>query len=661
MRKRDGAGEAAVTWNTSERAAVRHLAGADGVSLALDDIGAGERTVVIVHGGGQSRSLWRPVARELSSNSLRVVSFDLRGHGESGRAPAHQYRLQDHIADLELLLDGIIGPVSLLGHSFGGKIALCVAASRGPARVESLVLVEATPDMKPDLRAHEFYRETNAGFASLDEAASRVGAYLGRVMSPERMAQVLVKDAAGRHTWPWDMAVLRGMDTASLDRDVLRRAAQELRVPTLLLRTEESHFVDGELESSFRTLTPHLRVEHLAGARHHRPWDPDGQLVPLVVDLVEQGRCAGELIGDADLAGLFSPYRLKGLELQSRFVMAPMTRNHSPDGRVGDDVVKYYGRRAANVGLIITEGIYVPHASAGTYPDVPQLSSDEHVAAWHRVVETVHRRGGRILAQLWHVGAVRRPGGPPVATAPVVSPSGLGLHGQTVGTPLSADGVGEIIDAFAAAAANAKRAGFDGVEIHAAHGYLIDQFHWAQTNHRRDRLGGDLRARSTFGALVASAVREAIGPGAVISYRFSQWKSTDYGARVVESPDELADMLAPIVAAGVDVLHASTRRYWEPAFEGSARTLAGWAKRVTGLPVIAVGSVGVRSQFRPRGDETDQSVSLAPMVQLVSEGEIDLMALGRSLLSDPEWTSKVRHGRPETIRWYRKAHEATLW
>lgn len=337
-----------------------------------------------------------------------------------------------------------------------------------------------------------------------------------------------------------------------------------------------------------------------------------------------------------------------------------MTRNFSPGGLPGPGVFEYYERRARQVGLIISEGMYIPHPSAGTYRHVPEWSATAAVSAWQPITAAVHAQGARIIAQLWHVGGVRRPSRPPIADAPVVSPSGRDLKGITVGEPLTVAEIDALVDDYAAAASAAMAAGFDGVEIHAAHGYLIDQFHWVRTNERTDAFGGDIGRRSVFGALVTQAVREALGPEPMLSYRFSQWKLHDYEARLAANPQELARILEPISAAGVDVLHASTRRYWEPAFEGSTRTLSGWTKHLTGLPVIGVGSVGVRSAFRDEVDDAGDPVSLAPLLALVEAGEFDLVALGRALLSDPAWPSKVREGRLDDIRWYQKAHEAVL-
>src|SRR5690606_10899877 len=197
--------------------------------------------------------------------------------------------------------------------------------------------------------------------------------------------------------------------------------------------------------------------------------------------------------------------------------------------------------------------------------------------------------------------------------------------------------------AFAKAAADAKALGFDTVELHGAHGYLIDQFFWAGTNTRTDRYGGaTLAERSRFAADVVAATREAVGPDFPILLRVSQWKQQDYAVRLAPTPREMEQWLGPLVAAGVDILHCSQRRFWEPEFPeidgASGLNFAGWAKKLTGAPTISVGSVGLSgdffSAFQGQGSE---AASLDGLVERMERGEFDLVAVGRALLSDAHW------------------------
>ena len=358
------------------------------------------------------------------------------------------------------------------------------------------------------------------------------------------------------------------------------------------------------------------------------------------------------LLDGVDAAPLFTPFSLSGVELANRFVMAPMTRQSSPGGVPGEDVAGYYARRAAHLGLVVTEGTYVDHPSAGSSDRVPRFYGDDALAGWRRVVDAVHAAGGRIVPQLWHLGAGREAGAPPHPGAPVFSPSGLGPDGTVVGDEPTTAQIDELVASFARAAADARGAGFDGVELHGAHGYLLDQFFWPRTNHRADGYGGSLAGRARIAAEVIAAVRAAVGPDYPLIYRFSQWKAGFYDDRIAENPDELAALLTPLVDAGASALHVSTRRYWLPAFDGSPRTLAGWAKKLTGLPVITVGSVGVPTAFRGGHEGAVPTLSLAPLVELFDRGEFDLVALGRVLLSEPAWVAKLREGRLADIRPY---------
>ncbi len=366
------------------------------------------------------------------------------------------------------------------------------------------------------------------------------------------------------------------------------------------------------------------------------------------------------LLDGADPSPLFTPFHLGDLELRNRFVMAPMTRAHSPNGVPGEDVAAYYERRARHMGLLVTEGTYIDHPSAGTYDRVPRFYGDRSLDGWRRVVDRVHAVGGRIIPQLWHVGVTRSEGADPNPDASVLSPSGLDLNGDPKGVAAGKADLDAIVESFARAAADAKRIGFDGIELHGAHGYLLDEFLWDDTNRRKDGYGGTPAGRVRLSAEVVSAVRRAVGPDFPISYRFSQWKGAHFDARIAGTPIELDQLLSPLAAAGVSIFNVSTRRYWLPAFDGSDRTLAGWTKHITGRPVIAIGSVGVPTAFLAQGGDVAQTLSLRPLVELFERGEFDLVALGRSVLSDAAWVQKLRAGRPDGIRAYEKRHELEL-
>jgi len=347
-------------------------------------------------------------------------------------------------------------------------------------------------------------------------------------------------------------------------------------------------------------------------------------------------------------ASLFEPFTIGNLTLSSRVVMAPMTRGFSPNGVPGPDVAAYYRRRAENgVGLIITEGTLINHPAATDSPNVPNFHGEAALNGWAEVVRQVHEVGGKIMPQIWHIGMTRPIGAEPNPEALPIGPSGLDLDGNVVTKPMTKDEIEQVIQAYADAAANAKRIGFDGVEIHGAHGYLIDQFLWERTNQRTDEYGGDMLKRARFAVEVVKAVRQAVGPDFPVAIRLSQWKTTQYEAKLADTPEKLDQLLTALSDAGVDIFHCSTRRFWEPEFEGSDLNFAGWAKKLTGKTVITVGSVGLDEVFTSlftQGKGAGQK-DLEELLNRLEEHEFDLVAVGRALLADPEWAAKVRDGR----------------
>jgi len=342
---------------------------------------------------------------------------------------------------------------------------------------------------------------------------------------------------------------------------------------------------------------------------------------------------------------LFTPFSIKNVTLPNRIVMAPMTRSFSPGGIPGEDVAAYYRRRAqGGVGLMITEGTYPPHPAAGFDPKVPRLYGEAALQGWRHVVDQVHAAGGHIFSQLWHLGMQVSSGPPPLDGQHPVGPSG-----EFAMAPLEIDAA---IEAYAQAARSAQEIGFDGVELHGAHGYLIDQFFWEKTNQRTDRYGGDLVARTRFGAEVVREVRRRVGPEFPVALRFSQWKIGDYAAKLVATASELELFLRPLVDASVDIFHCSTRQFWVPEFEGSDLNLAGWTKKVTGKPTITVGSVTLETPLMTGSRALDavRCTGIDALLERLERGEFDLVAVGRALIANPDWAVKVRSGALDQLR-----------
>ncbi|HEY2529820.1 MAG TPA: NADH:flavin oxidoreductase [Xanthobacteraceae bacterium] len=356
-----------------------------------------------------------------------------------------------------------------------------------------------------------------------------------------------------------------------------------------------------------------------------------------------------------DLDVLFSSYRLNALNLPNRVVMAPMTRSFSPGGVPTPAVAAYYRRRAENgVGLIITEGTGVGRPAALNEPEMPHFHGEAALAGWKKVVDEVHAAGGRIAPQLVHVGQKRSKGAPDwTPPAPYESPSGLSVTGEYVGCPMRDADVADTVDAFARAAADAERLGFDGVELMGAHGYLINQFFLEDLNLRSDRYGGPtLLERSRFAIEILKAIRLVVTSGFPVILRLSQWKPKDFNARLAETPQALERWLGLLIDAGADAFHLSQQKFWEPAFPDvdGELNLAGWAKKLTGVTAITVGSVGLSGDvYESFAGKSARAASLDGLLTRLERGEFDLVAVGRALLQDPAWLAKVRQGRVDQI------------
>ncbi len=360
---------------------------------------------------------------------------------------------------------------------------------------------------------------------------------------------------------------------------------------------------------------------------------------------------------------LFNPIKLGSLHLKNRVVMAPMTRTFSPKGIPNELVAAYYARRAKNeVGLIITEGTCVGHKAANGYANVPYIYGKDALSGWKKVVDAVHQEGGKIVPQLWHVGAIRRAGkdAGPDESVSGYSPSGLVAKGKPSGEAMTHEDVKEVVEAFVQAAVDSKKIGFDGVELHGAHGYLLDQFFWADTNERTDEYGGDIAGRTQVVVEIVKKIKERCGQDFPIILRFSQWKQQAYTAKLASTQEELKTFLTPLSDAGVDIFHCSTRRFWEAEFKGSDLNLAGWTKKITGKPCITVGSVGLNSSFidEEKRDMVDKSgvakESFENLANRLNDGEFEMVAIGRALLQDPEWVAKVRDNRLDELSDYSK-------
>ena len=348
---------------------------------------------------------------------------------------------------------------------------------------------------------------------------------------------------------------------------------------------------------------------------------------------------------------LFTPFSIGKLALKNRIVMAPMTRSFSPGHVPGENVAAYYRRRAeASVGLILSEGVSPNAVTATGTPDVPNIVTAAAKAGWKKVASDVKAAGGKMGLQIWHEGPYRNPAKSDHPEIPSWSASGFKVAGKPHWPAMTETEIETAIEEFVAAALATKEAGFDCVEFHGAHSYLIDSFFWSETNLRTDKWGGDWKGRTRMSCEIIRRARAKVGPDFPLIIRLSQWKQQDFTFRLAPTPDEMAAWLGPLADAGADVFHCSQRRFWEPEYpelDGpEGLNFAGWAKKLTAKPTITVGSVGLTGEFvAGMGGESSKPASLDGLLARLERDEFDLVGVGRALIVDPDWALKVRDGR----------------
>lgn len=361
---------------------------------------------------------------------------------------------------------------------------------------------------------------------------------------------------------------------------------------------------------------------------------------------------------------LFTPFTIRNTTFRNRFVMPAMQRGFVANGVPSDRMIEYLRARGeGGVGLIISEGS-APNHPSGYWQDVLCMLTPEHLPQWEKLIVAVKSTGAKFFQQIWHPGALREVAEHlPQASYPTLSPSGLIQKGRPSGRAATYDELQEIKAAYVQGAINAGRLGADGVELHACHGYFLDQFLWHETNIREDMYGGaTLAERARFPAEIAAAIRAEVGRDFIISFRFSQFKEADYTARIAETPEDLRDMLAVMRKAGVDVFNVSARRFYQPAWPERNDHLgfAGWAKSLTDAAVISVGSVGLDKDWtQDLLDNQDPGArvlrDLQEVARCVEAGEFDLIGVGRTQIANWDFVKKVREGRLDEIQLFKKS------
>ncbi|MCX5435627.1 MULTISPECIES: 12-oxophytodienoate reductase [unclassified Streptomyces] len=362
---------------------------------------------------------------------------------------------------------------------------------------------------------------------------------------------------------------------------------------------------------------------------------------------------------------LFTPLRVNTTTVQNRFVMPAMQRgmrDYTPTENM-IETLRRCGQGGS--GIIISEGAAPDHPAAYWQPLFGIIGHDS-AEEWRRVARAVTGAGNNtFLMQLWHPGALRLivDGVPnPFPDQPALSPSGLVQEGRPNGVAMTAQDLEDTKAAYVQSALIAQEVGAHGIEVHCAHGYLLDLFLWHETNKRQDKYGGaTLADRARYPAEIVSAIREATGPDFIISFRFSQWKEVDYGARIAEHPDALGPFLARIQDAGADMFHVSTRRFDAVAWPelDARRSLASWVKTMTDLPVVAIGSVGLttdlaRDMFDNEDSELQVEDDIARVRLGLEAGDFDLIGVGRAQIANNDFVNRVRSSDFADMRNFRK-------
>ncbi|WP_345240178.1 NADH:flavin oxidoreductase [Pontibacillus salipaludis] len=359
---------------------------------------------------------------------------------------------------------------------------------------------------------------------------------------------------------------------------------------------------------------------------------------------------------------LFESGKLGNVATSNRYIVAPMTRvSAESDGRANDRMRDYYERYAkGGFGAIISEGIYIDEKHSQGYFNQPGLATDAHVDAWKPIVDTLHNHGTAFIAQLMHAGAQTQGN---AYTDETIAPSAVAPKGEQLGfyggsgpfkTPkeMTDHDFAQVQEAFALTATQAKKAGFDGVEIHGANGYLLDEFLTNYMNQRTDRYGG-LEGGLTFIQEIVNAVRDAVGPDFMVGIRLSQGKVADQEYRWPGGEKDAKHIFSTLGDLPLDYIHVTDGDGTAPGFGEGTRSMAKAASEESNLPVMANGKLGHPGQALKAG--TDEKA--------------DFVTLGTGALANPDTPNLVSSGKDlrefdaESILFpeaYIKDHELSL-
>ncbi len=335
----------------------------------------------------------------------------------------------------------------------------------------------------------------------------------------------------------------------------------------------------------------------------------------------------------SDVSSLFQPYRLGDLDLPNRVVMAPLTRNRAVEFEAPSDMAALYYRQRASAGLIISEATQISQQGQG-YAWTPGLFSEAQVEGWRKVTGALHGAGGRIFAQLWHVGRISHAslqpnGGAPVAPSAIMAKSRTFIESGfvEVSAPraLALSEIAGVVEDYVKAASNAKRAGFDGIEIHAANGYLIDQFLRDGTNKREDAYGGSIENRTRFALEVVDAILKV-------------WPAARVGIRIapVSPANDISDS-NPAALFGHLVSQLNERRLvYIHVVEGATQG----DRNIAPFDYMTLRKAFSGAYMANNGYTRELAV------ETLTAGRADLIAFGRPFIANPDLVERLRRGAP---------------
>ncbi|MDX3434324.1 NADH:flavin oxidoreductase [Streptomyces sp. ME01-18a] len=337
------------------------------------------------------------------------------------------------------------------------------------------------------------------------------------------------------------------------------------------------------------------------------------------------------------------PFDLEATTLPNRLAVAPMSRvSAEEDGTPTAEIADYYARYAqGGFGIVISEGVYTDEAYSQGYLNQPGITTDRHVKAWGKISDAVRQAGAQPVMQLMHAGALSQGNryGHSTAGPSAVRPlrAMMDAYGGSGPWPvpkaMTPKDIEHVLAGFVASALAARAAGFAGVEVHAANGYLLDQFLTPYTNTRTDEFGGSVTNRARLTASVIAAIRDAIpDPGFWVGVRLSQGKVNDHGYRWEQGAEEAALIFATVSDATYLHIAGEGSGWEEGALLDNGETITALARRVTQKPVIANGNLA--------------DADLAARV--IGEGHADLISLGRGALANPDYPAKLARGMEPT-------------